>query len=557
MSWYLQLIDVLLLGFVLVMTRHLLLRGRYFLHIFQQNGYKFSEYRDWLIEHFFRRVITAEHILFNIVIAAMIVLLSNTLTGSSAAIIISAFAAFWFIPFNYYASDKSKKPLVFTPRMIRLTIPFTLLILLLPTFVTYFAYTGHIPFTDLQFQTSILYSADIYLLAFGWIVADALVPFFIFSAGFITKPYENYVHRYFIRQAQQKLAQMPDLTVIAITGSYGKTSTKFMIRDLLSERYSVCATPGSYNTPMGICKVINNDLNARHQVLVLEMGARYEGNIDELCDIAEPDISVVTNVGIAHLETFGSQDAIARTKSTLVKRTKPNGTAILNADDQRVVKMGNLRDDIAFVTAGLQNGDIRGNNIQYSPNGMQFTVSAEGDSEPFKMQLLGAHNVQNMLLAVGVGQSLGLRLSTMSAAAGRIEPVEHRLELKNQERLTIIDDAFNANPVGAKNAVETLAQFNSGRRIIITPGMIELGDLQDEKNRNFGRQIGQAGLDLVILVGTNQTEAIRQGITSTEFDMTKVQTVPSLDEANRLMQDTAEDGDVVLYENDLPDSFDE
>jgi UDP-N-acetylmuramoyl-tripeptide--D-alanyl-D-alanine ligase len=145
----------------------------------------------------------------------------------------------------------------------------------------------------------------------------------------------------------------------------------------------------------------------------------------------------------------------------------------------------------------------------------------------------------------------------MAMAASRMEPVEHRLELKSQNGITVIDDAFNSNPVGAKNAVETLAAFNEGRKIIITPGMIELGDLQEEKNREFGEQIGNAHLDLVLLVGQNQTKSISEGIASTGFDMEKVKTVSSLYEANKTMQDFAAEGDVVLYENDLPDSFNE
>ncbi|MDZ7683593.1 MAG: UDP-N-acetylmuramoyl-tripeptide--D-alanyl-D-alanine ligase [Fodinibius sp.] len=495
--------------------------------------------------------------LYNVIIFVMLFFLSDMVTESAAIIIFTVFGIFWFGPFNYYGGEDSKKPLVFTPRMIRLTVPFALLSLLLPTSVTYIAYTGDIPFTEMGIKDSMLYAADIYLLSFGWILGNAFIPFFIFLAGLITKPYESYVHRYFIRMAQKKLARMPDLTVVAITGSYGKTSTKFMIRDLLSERHSVCSTPGSYNTPMGICKVINNDLEAYHQVLVLEMGARYEGNIDELCDIAEPDISVVTNVGIAHLETFGSQDAIARTKSSIVQRTKPNGTTILNADDERVMAMGDLRDDLNIVTAGLNSGDIRAGDIQYGPKGMQFEVTTGDDTRTFNMKILGAHNVQNMLLAVGVGKSLGLRLRTMGIAARRMQPVEHRLELKQQGDITVIDDAFNSNPVGAKNAVETLAEFKSGRQIIITPGMIELGELQDEKNREFGEQIGRADLDLVILVGQNQTRAIREGIKSTGFDMSKVIVERSLYDANRTMHNFAEEGDVVLYENDLPDSFNE
>ncbi|WP_372639065.1 glutamate ligase domain-containing protein, partial [Fodinibius sp.] len=178
-------------------------------------------------------------------------------------------------------------------------------------------------------------------------------------------------------------------------------------------------------------------------------------------------------------------------------------------------------------------------------------------SETFSTKLLGAHNVRNMLLAIGVARSLGMRLTTMAMAAARMEPVEHRLELKQQGGLTVIDDAFNSNPTGAKNAVDILSRFDSGRRIIITPGMIELGDIQEEKNRSFGRQIGEANLDLVILVGEKQTEPIREGIRSSGFDSDNVRTVRSLSEANRLMQEFAQPGDVVLYENDLPDSFDE
>lgn len=557
MSWYFQLIDLLILGFVIVMARHLLLRGRYFLHIFQQKGYKLNEYNHWLHKNFVQRVITAEHLLFNIIIFALAIFLSSTLTGSSAVIILSLFGFSWFGPFNYYSSENTKKPLAFTSRMIRLTVPFAILALLIPAAVTYTSYTGHIPFTRFGLQQSFLYSADIYLLGFGWVLADALIPFWIHLAALLTKPIEHYVHRHFIKLARQRLAQMPDLTVIGITGSYGKTSTKFMIRDLLSERFSVCATPGSYNTPMGICKVINNKLESRHQVLVLEMGARYEGNIDELCDIAEPDISVITNVGIAHLETFGSQDAIARTKSSLIKRTQPDGKAVLNVDDERVAAMADLREDLSIVKVGAENGNIQGTDIEYGPDGMAFIVSTTEQSLQFKMKLLGKHNMQNMLLAVGVAQSLGLRLSTMATAAGRMEPVEHRLELKKQGMFTVIDDAFNSNPVGAGHAVEVLSKFKGGRRIIITPGMIELGDLQDEKNKQFGRQIADANLDLVILVGEEQTRAIQNGLLSADFDMEKVQTVQSLDEANSVMQDFAQEGDVVLYENDLPDSFDE
>ncbi|MFW6157645.1 MAG: UDP-N-acetylmuramoyl-tripeptide--D-alanyl-D-alanine ligase [Balneolaceae bacterium] len=558
MNWYYTFIDSLLFLFVLVMLRHTFLRGRYFLHIFQLNGYKLNEFRQWLVEHWNSRVVMAEHILFNLIIFLMLYFMSNTVTGSAAIIVLTLFGLFWFGPFTYYRGEKPKKPLVFTARMIRLSIPFSLVCAVIPLLTIAISFLGRIPFTNIEITSPLLYLADIYLLSFGLVLGDTLVPFFIFIAGWLTAPIEKQVHNYYIRRAKEKLAQITDLKVIAITGSYGKTSTKFMIRDLLLERYSVCSTPGSYNTPMGICKVINNDLDASHQILILEMGARYEGNIDELCDIAQPDISVVTNVGLAHLETFGSQEAIARTKSTLVKRLRPGGVAVLNADDPHVRSMAELRQDISVVMAGLERGEITARDITYDHEGTRFTVHTEnGDTELFQTRLLGVHNVQNLLLAIGVGSALGLRLKTMSLAASRIQPVEHRLELRKQGELYVIDDAFNSNPVGARNAVEILSQFNTGRRIIVTPGMIELGDLQEQENRQFGEVIGRSGLDLVILVGHKQTAPIREGVLSTDFEVEKLKVVGSLYEANELIREYAQPGDVILYENDLPDTFDE
>ncbi|MDX1639349.1 MAG: Mur ligase family protein, partial [Balneolaceae bacterium] len=275
MDLYFRFIELLLVAFVLVMARHTILRGKFFLHIFQQSGYKLHEYRSWLFEHWNRRVLTPEHVLFHLVIFLMLYFMSNTITGSAAIITLSMFGFFWFGRFNYYHGNRQKKPLVFTARMTRLAVPYTIFSLVLPVFATAAAYLGRIPFTDVPMKQPLLHSADIYVLAFGWVLADALMPFWIFPAALLTAPVEKRVHQYYINLARKKIASMPELTVIGITGSYGKTSTKFMIRDLLEERYSVCSTPGSYNTPMGICKVINNDLEAHHQILILEMGARY------------------------------------------------------------------------------------------------------------------------------------------------------------------------------------------------------------------------------------------------------------------------------------------
>lgn len=545
MNGYFIVIDFLAVLFILAMVRRLFYRGRFFLHIFQLEGYKAGEYWHWMRHHWTENVLTYEHGLLNLLVLVLFVFFRTDITRSAATIIITSFAFFWIMPVKPYRK-KQKKPFVLTPRMMRLTAIFVVFSILLPVWGTVITY-----------QYSILF-LDIYVLAFTWIIADVLLAFWIFPAALIMYPFEQSVQSHFKNMAKNKIRKMSGLKVIAITGSYGKTSTKFIIRDILKERFSVCATPGSYNTPMGICKVINNDLQSIHQVLILEMGARYKGNIKELCDIAQPDISVVTNIGFAHLETFGSQKAIQSTKGEIVENTKMNGLSVLNGDDPLVLEMEKLRSDVEFCKAGIESGDIIAKDIQYDSAGCRFTVSLpDGQEERIQTSLLGKHNIQNILLGISVGYKLGLRLKTMALAIQKIQPVEHRLELKNLDGKIIIDDAFNSNPVGAKNAVDILSQFESGRRIIVTPGMIELGPKEYEENKKFGTEIGRSMLDKVILVGPKQTEPIQDGIRETGYDYNNVLIVNSLFEANDYLKEYMKSGDVVLYENDLPDTYNE
>ena len=529
------------------MFRYHWYRTRFFVHTFQQVGYKNNEYWHWLRAHWDEKVIPVDLGVFNLILFIAVVadgFFGSVVTRNTLAVIFFVYAVFWLSSVKRYKQEKVKKPLVLTNRVKRLLVPTIILGLLLPAFLTFEAYTGRYLY---NYDPGFL-SFDVILLVFGWVFSAILIPFFIFVGSWLTKPIENSIQEGFKKQARKKLASMPHLKVIAITGSYGKTSTKFMVRDLLKERFSVCSTPGSYNTPMGICKVINNDLESHHQILILEMAARYPGNIQELCDIAQPDISIVTNVGVAHLETFGSQEVIAKEKGILVDNLPSQGVAILNADDKYVSKMGASRSDIQRILAGLSAGEIQAKDILYNTEGSTFNIQFEEVESEFKTKLLGAHNVQNILLAIATAHHLGIRAKTMSLRAKNIEPIEHRLELKKAGEFFIIDDAFNSNPVGAKNAVEILGKFNSGRRIIITPGMVELGEIEIEENKKFGEAIGMADLDKIILVGKERAEPILKG---------KVQVVNSLFEANDLLKEYVQSGDVVLYENDLPDVYNE
>lgn len=545
-----------------MMARYCWFRTRFFLHVYQQVGYKHNEYWEWLKKNWGQKVIPGDLVIYNILLFVLVLgfnWVNIELTNNATTIALFTWGFYWFSTIREYRAEKIKKPLVFTSRVRRLMVPVVVLVLFLPVYFTFWSYTGIIPF---NWQIPSTYdpgflSFEVVLLVFGWLITAILIPFFILVAGNITKPVELNIQNGFKKQARIKLASMPHLKVIAITGSYGKTSIKFMIKDLLKERYSVCFTPGSFNTPMGICKVINNDLQAHHQVLILEMGARYAGNIQELCDIAQPDVSIVSNVGLAHLETFGSQEIIAKEKGTIVDNLDAGGVCVLNADDPKVINMGKERSEISRILVGLDTGDIRATNISYDTNGTYFDVLFKNEIQKFRTKLLGAHNVQNLLLAIGVAQYFGIRRKTMVIAAQTIEPVKHRLELKQVGDLFVIDDAFNSNPIGAKNAVEILSQFKNRKRFIITPGMIELGEIEEEENYKFGQAIGEADLDYVILVGNERTKPIRAGVETRSRKTSNIYVVDSLFAANDIVKENAEAGDVVLYENDLPDLFNE
>ena len=559
---YYTVLNIVSIIVCLVFARYYWYRSKFFIHVFQQIGYKPNEYWQWLRDHWEQKVIPADLAIFNILLFAVVVgleWLKIEVTNSSKTVVLFTFCIFWFSSIKRFKNEKVKKPLVITARVKRLIIPVSIIIIFTPTYFLTWSYTGLMPFYWIAIPTydAGFLSFDVILLIFGWIFGAIIIPFSIFLGSLITKPIEKNIQNGFKKQAKQKLASMPHLKVIAITGSYGKTSTKFMVRDLLKERYSVCSTPGSFNTPMGICKVINNDLQSHHQILILEMGARYKGNIQELCDLARPDISIVTNVGVAHLETFGSQDVIAYEKGRLVDNLVSGGVAILNADDPRVSKMGEGRAEIQRILVGLTAGEIQAGEITYDTSGSHFEVQFEDEKEAFQTRLLGAHNIQNMLLAIGVAHHLGIRAKTMSIASKGIEPIEHRLELKPQGELTIIDDAFNSNPVGAKNAVEILGQFKSGKRIIITPGMIELGEIEYEENKKFGNAMGKADLDLIVLVGEERAKPMMEGIKEISESVDHVRIVNSLFEANDIVRSVAKSGDVILYENDLPDVYNE
>lgn len=521
-------------------------RLRFFLHVFQLEGYKLNEYGTWLG----RRVVPTVAAPSHAVGLGLLALAAASGAGWAAVLALVG----WLLAFASDAAyaGREKKPLAFTSRMRRLT-RVTLILAAVPVVLGVMIGLG----------AGSVAGTVIYLL--GWLLADLGAPLWVAIAALLTSPVEASVRAGYKRQAREKLGRQEDLLVVGITGSYGKTSTKFATAEILRQRFNTLATPGSYNTPMGLCLVINNQLRPDHRVLVLEYGIRYPGDMEELTDLAKPDIGILTSIGVAHLESMGSVEKIAHEKGLLLEAIRPGGAAVLNVDDERVAAAASRVPEGVRVwrvsVKGDREADLVASDISYGPAGARFQVRDEsGETAHFTTTLLGEHNVLNVLIGLAVGREMGLRLRQMVPAVGRVKPVEHRLELKKDRGVTIIDDAFNSNPVGARNAVDILSHFDTGRRVIVTPGMIELGERQREENQLLGEHIARnltGERDLAVLVGRRQTAPIQEGLRRAGYPEERIRVVRSLFEARDLLQTELSEGDVVLYENDLPDQFDE
>ena len=524
-------------------------RTRFFLHVFQLETYKLGRYAQWCTSHITDAVVRMSHVAGVLILAGMAtgfsVLSPPWVAGTAFVLWTGA-----FISSRRYRSDREKKPLAFTSRMTRLAGTAGGLSALPVVVGGWTAIAAA--------QTGDLTGSFWFLV--GLFAADLGAPLWVGIAAVLMTPVEQVIQDGYKRDARTHLAQRPDLHVIGITGSYGKTSTKFILAEILRQRYNVLSTPSSYNTPMGICIVVNNKLRPEHQVLVLEYGIRYPGDIRELTDIARPDTSVVTTIGLAHLETMGSQDAIAQEKGYLVKDTAAGGPSVLNFDDPRVEAMRDRAQGTVWGVSleGHPEAQITASNIRFDTSGTRFTVRDDTGAEAhFQTRLLGRHNVLNILLAVAVGRSMGLRLRAMAHALRRVEPVEHRLALQDNGNITIIDDAFNSNPIGARNAVEILGQMGGGRRVIVTPGMVELGERQWAENKTLGSYIAEQEIDLAVLVGPEQTEPIREGLREAHYPDEQTKVFASLFDAQDFLTSYLQSGDIVLYENDLPDQLEE
>ena len=358
----------------------------------------------------------------------------------------------------------------------------------------------------------------------------------------------------FIGQAKKILREDKELIKIGITGSYGKTSTKNVMQAMIGEQFNTLMTPASYNTPMGITITIRTLLKPIHKVFVCEMGADHVGEITSLMKFVQPSIGVVTSIGPQHLTTFGSQENIIKEKMQMIELLPKDGLGVLNYDND-FIRNYHLKNPVKTVSYGVKSRDVDyyADDITYTRMGSSFTVIHRDEHVRIETKLLGELNILNILSAICVARQLNVPWPTIQRAAKNMKQVEHRLELKTINGYRFIDDAFNSNPVGSAMALEVLAMMPN-TRYVVTPGMIDLGAIQNEANKEFGRKMkGKA--DEVILVGEIQTKPIYEGLQEVGFDMQRVIVVKTVKEAFDHIYRHALPSDTILLENDLPDAF--
>lgn len=506
------------------MLTYLYFSTRYFLHMFQLNSYTARVQWNWMQENKYRMIPP--------IFAFFGAILFGFVHARSVAYGYGYFALFCLLLATFCLPKKAKKPLVFTARLCRLLTTLAVMELLPILLAVALGGTG-----------------EFVLLG----IAAAALPFLIPAADRVNAPLEAAIRRHYTNDAKKILASCPDLQIIGITGSFGKTSVKYFLTHLLSVRYNTLMTPESYNTPMGVVKTIRTSLRATHEIFVCEMGAKYVGDIRELCDIVHPTRGIITSIGEQHLESFGSVDNIIKTKYELAEALPANGILYVNLSSETVAKNPPHR---AAVTYGLcPEADYFATDIAVSTAGTTFILVHGETRQKFSTRLIGAANVENIVGAIAAAHGYGIPLCDLVPAVRTLRPVPHRMELIDRGTLTIIDDAFNSNPAGAAAALETLSRFDA-MRIIVTPGMIELGDRTETLNAELGARAA-AVCDVIVAVGEKQAKPILRGAREVGFDEKKLFAAKSFADAMRYVHalDAGGKKKVVLLENDLPDNF--
>ena len=499
-----------------------LVMGKYDIHMFQLSSYRYSRYFRWLVPG---NIITIKR-LFAVAMLAGAFIPGYFGFGFAAGVT----AAAWF----YCFGEKFKTPLVYTMRVKRL---FATDIILFAAIAT----------------LAVLFAGRWAMAIIG--VALLLSNLVMLLANFVNTPIEKAINRHYYNDAKRIIESNKGLIVIGVTGSFGKTSTKNYLAGVLAEKYNVLVTPGNFNTLLGVIRTIREQLRPYHQVFIVEMGAKQKNDIKEICDLVHPTIGIVTAVGEMHLETFKTIGNIQDTKFELINSLPAGGLGVINNDSQYISSYKGITSPCKLIRYAVEaDGEYKATDVRYSASGVSFTLNG---GEQFGSRLLGVGNLLNILAATAVADHLGVPAGKQKNAIARLQPVEHRLSMKVSNGITVLDDAYNSNPQGAKMALGVLKGFavaNGNKRIVITPGFVEMGTRQAQANKELGQTIATS-CDYAIVVNATNRDAIKNGIEEGGMAVGNYFLADSLNHAHAHLAQILKAGDVVLYENDLPDNF--
>ncbi len=495
----------------------------YFTHMLQLNSYRPERYKRWCHEQENRLVSVRRLLPFLCVLSLWFYKRVDDvwLYGFCAVLLLVTALLNW--------PKKAKKPLVFTARVKRLFVT--------QGFLCLVALGG----SWLLFPQRGLGIVGLFSMVI-WLWTGL--------ANYINIPLENRIAKGYVEDARRILKEMPDLTVIGVTGSFGKTSVKTFLAGLLEAKYSVLMTPGSYNTTMGVVRTVREMLRPSHRVFIVEMGAKQPGDIAEICELVHPQYGVITSVGEQHLETFGSVENVIRTKFELADAIPADGKVFLNWDNAYIRRQ---TVKAPCVTYGVEAGaGYQATDMAVDTHGCSFTlITPSGETCRYTTRLLGAHNIQNLAGCLAVAHQLGISLKELVYPVRMLRPVEHRLQLLPNG---YIDDAYNSNPAGFRSALDTLAAFDA-QRILVTPGMVELGERQDALNKELG-EYAATRCDWAVLVGVKQAPPLKEGLLQGGFPEEHICVVDTLQDGLQFLQSLPVNGQrIVLLENDLPDNF--
>lgn len=491
-----------------------------YLNLFQQSYYKIKRMNDHHLNYYIKKIIFI-----------YLVLLSFLLEKNLFLIISFTIVMYYFITIR-----KSIVHLKLTKRMIRLLVTTSILFLIINLLI------GLISFNNI-----LIYP----------VISLFILPLVVQSANILNQPIEKLINRHFINNAKRILSQNPNLIKIAITGSYGKTTTKNILYQVLKKQYLTVMTPKSYNTLLGVVKTINSKIDATTEIFIVEMGAAEVGDIAEIMDVLHPQIGILTDIGPQHLSTFKTMENIINTKFELVDYLTYNDLIILNYDNEYIKNRKIINVNKIITTSTLsQDAIYTVKDIKITPY-QCFDIYEKGVKiMEIETKLFGRHNIQNIVQSICALRSLnqfGMKVDLDKAyfAIKEMQAVPHRLEYRRLENIHLYDDAYNSNFMGMKNAIEVLSATNH-KKVIITPGLVELGQMSDELNLQIAIKIQEVFDDIYII----NNKASRIIIDYLNHNTNKYHVCYSFKEAYDIVKNKYLEEEIdLLLANDLPDHY--